>query len=138
MEISSEMKEKLITEYRFIAEKMRNAEDTTLKMYLFSGAYGMTYRVFNFEYDSELIFIHHLLQSAFGAINNRVTVIRSGDRTILLDDDFFRDLTSILDDLANTIENDLSIYEILLKLSGLIYYTTGNGHYLTLKGINLF
>ena len=71
MKLSPELRNKLVTEIRYAAEGMKKSEIITDKMYYFSAVYGMLDRVFNFEYDPELVFAHQVIRQAFETINSR-------------------------------------------------------------------
>jgi hypothetical protein len=57
---------------------------------------------------------------------------------VVLPDSFLEDLTQIVGDFAEAIEEDKSLYKIMERLAGMMYHTTGNGYFLSLKGIKLY
>jgi hypothetical protein len=63
MQISKEFKKLLVDELKSVAEKVSEETDFKKKNYFFSGAFGAVSRVFNFNFDSELILIHSVLNS---------------------------------------------------------------------------
>jgi len=134
---SDEMRSSLVTEFRLIKDRMIEEEHLNKKIWWFSGAYGIVFRVLNFEYDPDLQFLHFILQSSYKAISHRINTISAGQSRTLLPDDICERLALLLESIAEQIENDESFYHELRTLSNLSYLTTGNGYYLSLKGIEV-
>ena len=134
MKLSQNMREALVKEIRFAANKMKNSPKITDKMYFFSAVYGMLQRVFNFEYDPELVFIHQVIHQTFDTINNRVNMGIQRDVPSTIPDDLFAKLEACLFELADKIESNKKSYEILEKIANIGYVTIGNGLYLNIKG----
>jgi len=63
------------------------------------------------------------------------TVVLGRDTTIDFPDGFFDRLCSLLEELADNIENNRDLYQTLQNISCLSYISTGNGYYLFQKGI---
>ncbi len=110
-------------------------KDERKKLYYFSGIYGVIPRVFNFEYDSQLVFIHHILEYTYGAINGRLIAVQQGDKTAMLADSILDKLYTYTSQIVDKLERDEDIYNLLQKIIILGYTTTGNGYYLYTKGI---
>ena len=65
-------------------------------------------------------------------------MIASGDMTVDLPSNFFDELDKLLGELMEHLKNDVYTYPILEKISNLAYLTTGNGYFLSKKGINVY
>lgn len=136
MNIPSELRSKLVKEIRFVAEKIRTERELRTKVYYFSGIHGEMFRIFNLYFDPQLLFAHNVLNYVYQAMRARADVIVMGrDNLINFPDGFFDKLCERLEKLANAIENDQDLYQILQDISCLAYVTTGNGYYLFQKGI---
>lgn len=135
MNLSSDMKEKFVTEVYFVIEKMKNTDIPAQKLYYFSAVYAMAQRIVNFEYDPELIFIEQVLQLVYNMLNARLTAMLARQEAgIAIPDNLFRDLESALLELVRNVERGAQTYPALQKMVNLAYSTTGNGYYLYLKG----
>lgn len=137
MIISEENKERIVEEIRFIIEKMKSSADMNENLYYLSGIHTIINRIFNIEFDRHLVFIHFVLLNSYGIIRNAVEIARQGKPPLVINSKFFSKLIDLLEDLANTIKEDKTTFEVLEKISILTYTITGNGFFLQEKGINL-
>ena len=136
MKISLELKKTLVDELRLVAKKVADEIDVRKKIYFFSAAHAMVYRIFNINFDPELVLIHLALNSTHGIVQNLHTMIERGDEKVIqIPDDFFDKLASLTEELAIAIDGDNDVYEILQKIAIRSYSLTGNGYYLYQKGI---
>lgn len=136
MKISQELKKTLVDELRLVAKKVADEIDVRKKIYFFSAAHAMVYRIFNINFDPELVLIHLALNSTHGIVQNLHTMIERGDEKVIqIPDDFFDKLASLTEELAIAIDGDNDVYEILQKIAIRSYSLTGNGYYLYQKGI---
>ncbi len=137
MKLSSGMREELVKEIRFAVDGMRKSPKFADKMYYFSAVYGMIDRVYNFEYDPELVFIYQVIQQTFALINAKLSL--SGQRDLGLGTgvptNLFDRLCSCIEELATRIEKNQKTYATLQDIANIAYSTTGNGFYLYTKGI---
>jgi len=130
------MQEVFIGEIDFVVQKMKAAEDPSTKLYFFSAAYGVAFRILNIQFDPELAFIHQVLNMAYTMINGRVTALSQGqDRPIRIPEELFDRLEEALEEMVTKIEQGEQTYPVLQKISNLAFSTTGNGYYLYLKGL---
>ena len=135
IKISKYLKKNMIEEMKYALEKMKGENDDRKKLYYFSGIYGVVPRVFNFEYDPQLVFIHHVLENAYNAINNRLHASIQGDKTVVLPENIIDKLYTYTSILVDKIEQDEdNLYDMLEKITILGYVTSGNGYYLYEKG----
>lgn len=138
MKISDNYKKIIVDEFRSVAGKMKEMEDLSKKLYWFSAAYGVVFRVFNLEFDATLVFVHMILNAAYSTISGRLAAIREGkDETIDIPEGLFDSLQEVVEELAENIEmeNEHDIFKNLQRIANLTYATTGNGYYLYQKGV---
>lgn len=136
MKLSPVMQTKLIDEIRYVIEKMRATQNPVEKLYYISAIFGMAQRIFNFEHEPELVFLHQVVHDAYNSINSRVTLMTQRlEGGASLPGDIFIKLEEAFIKLANRIENNQKIYDVLQDISNLAYSATGNGYYLYTKGI---
>lgn len=136
--ISSNYKLLLADELKFCREKIDEEIDFRRKVYFYSSAYGMTKRVLNLEYDSQLQFIDFVLNTSYNAIFNRMNANMAGDITIVLTNDFFNELSNCLELLEGRIRDGKDTYDVLEKIINLTFTIDGNGYYLVQKGVQVY
>lgn len=132
MKLSKENKKKLIDEIRFVIGQMKQQEDPETKLYYFSAIFGIMPRIFNIDFNEDLIFAHFIISSMHNNINQR---IKNPDKVIKLPDELFDRLLAITEELLVAIEKDQNLYDVLKKFTLLGYVTIGNGYYLYKKGM---
>jgi len=136
MNINKDFKETIVKEIKFVVKKMDQSETGEQKLYYFSAIYGILQRIFNLEYDPDLIYMHFVLQNTLEAFSGRLqTIIKGKERIIQLNEDHFKKLTQITKELARKIQKNEDVSETLKRFVVLSYTTTGNGHYLMQKGL---
>ncbi|MCJ7559343.1 hypothetical protein MUO79_01830 [Candidatus Bathyarchaeota archaeon] len=138
MKLSEKHKELLINEIGTVREKMAKEKDPRRKIFFYSAIPAMIDRLYNLEYHPELILMHIVFTVSYNAINMRVNLVASGDPTVQLPSDFFDNLDKLLSQMQDKIAKGESIYSILEKLATLSYLTSGNGYYLSQKGVEVF
>lgn len=138
MQLPNELRVRVATEFRFVADGMRDAQDAVGKVFLFSAFYGEAGRILNQHWDNDLALIHLVVQQVQQQVNARLQLIMSGgERNVRLDNAYFDALTQAADALASYVEHDGNESElcgIMGRLAALSYVTTGNGYYLFGKG----
>lgn len=132
MKISTENKKKLIDEIKFVLAQMKSEENPKSKLYYFSGAYGILDRIFNIEFDPDLVFAHFVLSSTYNIINSRLEIT---GKVVEIPENLFDRLFEITEELLTAIKQEKNLYEVLKKFMLLGYITTGNGYYLYKKGL---
>jgi hypothetical protein len=138
MEIQQNYLDVLADEIKLCRSKMNEESDFRKKVYYYSGIYGMTRRIINFEYDSQLQFIDFVLTTTYNIIQNRIKLNLSGDNVIPISNDFFDELSINLEILEDRIRNNDDTYDVLEKIVNLSYLLEGNGYYLTQKGVPVY
>jgi hypothetical protein len=136
MQISKEFKKLLVDELKTVAEKVSEETDFKKKNYFFSGAFGTVSRVFNFNFDPELILIHSVLNMAYSVVDVLQKRIERGEEEVIrIPDKFFDKLAHLTEELALAIDNDENVYEVVQKIAVHSYILSGNGYYLYQKEI---
>lgn len=135
MNINTEHRRILVEEFRYVTNRMREAKLAEQKLYQFSATFGAVSRIFNLQYDPQLIFMHLILNNAHSNFNARIQAIKGGDPVVELSDEYFDALTNCVEALASQIEKDEDTYKTLERIALLTFLTTGNGFYLFQKGI---
>jgi hypothetical protein len=135
MAISDEHRKIIIDEVKFAVRKMEEVKDQTEKLYYFSAVFGVLHRIFNIEYDPELVFAHFILRSTHDAFNARLKAISAaGDSTVSISAKQFKKLSSLSKQFAIKYGKKQEIDSVLKSFAVLLYSTTGNGFYLMQKG----
>ncbi len=137
MKLSEENKKIICEEIRFVIAKMEASNNMDNSLYFLSGIHTMINRVYNFEFNRHLVFIHFILINSHLTILRAVEMTRQGKQPIVIDMSFFSKLIELLVELANVIEGDKSTFDVLEKISVLVYSITGNGYFLKQKGLKL-
>jgi hypothetical protein len=132
MPLSKPIKNILVNEIKSALEKMKSSEDPNLIMFYFSAVYAILHRIYNIEYDPDLVFAHFILNGTYQQINAR---LKAPDPVIQIPEGFFDKLTKTTEDFLEAIENNKKLYEVLKKFTLLGYVTIGNGYYLYQKGL---
>jgi len=136
MDIPTNLREKLVREIRFVADRIKKERELRTKVYYYSGVYGEMLRLLNISFDPQLLFAHSVIQDSYQSLRARSdTIVLGRDTTISFPDGFFDGLCSLLEELAKNIEKNQDIYQTLQSISCLSFITTGNGYYLFQKGI---
>jgi hypothetical protein len=135
MKISQEYRNILTAEFKYSAKKMREYPSPEQKIYYFSNTFGVLHRVFNLEYDLQLVFAHFVLVTAHGNISARIQAIKSGDEVVSFPGEYFDRLSEHVETLASMIEKDENLLGTLAKIAELAYLTSGNGYFLYEKKI---
>jgi len=134
--LPSNLKKMLIDEFKFAIEKMEKEEDFDKKLYYFSALYSVLSRVFNVEFDPELVLIHLVLNTTYNSLQGRLASIRRGEESVIkIPKEVFEKLTNITRELLVRIEKNRSTHDVLQKLATIAYMTTGNGYYLYERGL---
>lgn len=132
MKLSKQNKKTLIDEIAFALEKMQVGKDPNLVMYYFSAVYGVLYRIFNIEFDSDLVFAHLILNVTAQQITSR---LQATDKIIQIPENLFDKLIETTKDFLEAIKDNKNLNEVLKRFTLLGYVTVGNGYYLYQKGL---
>jgi hypothetical protein len=132
MKLSTPIKEVLVNEIGSALERMRSSKDPNSIMFYFSAVYGILHRIYNIEYDSDLVFAHFVVNSTYQQINAR---LQATDKVIQIPENLFERLIEKTGDFLEAIKENKNLYEVLKEFTLLGYVTIGNGYYLYQKGL---
>jgi len=136
MNISKNYKDIIVNEINFVINRMNESKTAEDKIFYFSAIYGMLQRIFNIEYDQDLLFAFFILRDTHNNFLQRLQGIKKqGEMTIPLIEEQFTRLLDITRELSSKIEGNENIDDTLKKYVILSYTTTGNGYYLFQKGL---
>lgn len=138
MKISKENKKILDAEFNFVVEKMENARNPEEILYYFTGFFNMIQRIYNLEFSQDLLFVFVILENTYRIIMDRVNLLQSGQpghTVIPFPENFGGKLINLTKSLKNNFYNKDKRIQILKDFTLLSYITTGNGYYLTQKGL---
>jgi hypothetical protein len=134
MDITDGTRKAIFDEINYVLGMMEKADSLEKKLYYFSAVYGITQRVFNFEYDEDLICMHAVLNQVYGLFRSRIEGLKKGDGGVPISEQQIEKLMKLTKDLGKRIKSKETIDDILKKFTVLAYSTTGNGYYLLEKG----
>lgn len=139
MELPKEIRNRLASEFRVVAEKMREEEEALRKIYFFSAIYADISRALNWVWDKDLALLYCVTQNAHERVNGGLQMVAAGrGRSMRIAPTFFPQLDSAVEDLASYFEKEGDVdefYELLRRFAELSYIATGNGSYLVEKGL---
>ena len=135
MKLSKEYITKIEQEFDFVINKMEESETPHKMLYYFSGVQSLLNRILNLEYSEELLFSYFVIERAHKDITNVLGSIKQGNPVVTLHDKFGGKLVELTKDLKNGFFNSKTRIEILKKIVVLTYTCTGNGFFLTEKGV---
>jgi hypothetical protein len=135
MNISDQSRKTLVDEIRYVAEKMGKTKDRTQKIFYFSAIHGTISRIFNLEYDAELVYLHFILQQTYIAFKQGVDRLKGIDILIPIAEEQFDKLTKLSKELASKIQKKEGTDKTAKEFILLAYTMTGNGYYLMEKGV---
>lgn len=139
MKLSKSMKKLLVDEIVYVTNAMEKEGDDEKKLYFFSGIQGIVNRIFNIEFNEDLVLLHHILKTTHEAINLRLNALKKGQDTVVpLLKIQFEKLIELVKELGEKIQQDESLIDVLKKFTIIAYSTTGNGYYLLNKGMIKF
>ncbi|BBO76137.1 hypothetical protein DSCW_35540 [Desulfosarcina widdelii] len=135
MSVKDEFRQLIIDEFDYAISKMESTEDKRKFLYYYSALNAVVNRVFNFEFDKDLVFAHFVLVTSYENFNARLKALSAGaDSTVGLYEEQFEALLSLSKELRQKIAEAKSFDTVLKKIVVLSYSTTGNGNYVFEKG----
>lgn len=135
MSISDWARENIVDEIKFAVDMMKDSKDASNKLYYFSAIFGVIQRIYNIEYDEDLVLAHLVIQLTHQSFMQRLAAIKQGDSTVMITDEQFDKLTDLSDELGDKIRDKEDFAATLKKIVILLYSTQGNGYYLMKKGV---
>jgi len=131
MKIPEALKERLLSELKFVIAKIETETDAKRKTYFLSAAHGAVERTMRFHSDGELYLIHLTLNICYSTIGGLSNRIASGDMAVIPPGDLWERVIVLLGDLTTAIEEETPTFPILEQIAVLTYTLTGPGYYTT-------
>lgn len=136
MNINKDFRKLIVDEINYVLTKMGQGQTGEEKIFYFSAIFGIMQRIYNLEFDPDLLYAHFILQETHKNLLSRLKSIEmGGERAIPLHEYHFERLISLTEELRKNIAENKPLDNTLKKFVLLIYTTTGNGYYLMQKGI---
>ncbi len=124
----------LVQELRRVENLMRRESSIEKKIYYFSAAYGITSRTFRYSFSKDILLTDFVLQGAYNILMDRLNRLKSGDKTVSLDESIFDGTCDGLKLLADKVESKENLQDALEIIFTATYAATGPGNYLKEKG----
>lgn len=135
MKLRTEFKDIIVKEIEFVVSKMKECGEIEMKIFYFSGIPAELMRVFNLEYDLDLLYIHHIISNTHTTFQQRITATKRGDTVISITREQSTRLEYLSAELGKRFKLNKELDDILKEFAALSYSTTGNGYYLMQKGL---
>lgn len=133
MKISKNIQEMVDKEIDYAIAKMEESQTPDDMLFFFSGIHAVINRAFNFEFSTELLFVHFVLENSYKKILERIQQMKSGSTVVKFHDDFGLKLIELSKNLKKNFYKKTKRIEVLNEIALLSYSTTGNGYYLLQK-----
>ena len=128
-------RKELVKELREVARLMKETKDPEKKIYYFSAAYGITSRTYRYSFSRDVLLADFVLNTSYQALIQRLKMLKSGDKTVVLDDKIFNALNKGLLMLADAFEEEKpKTQEALEQILTASFVSSGLGNYLREKG----
>lgn len=131
MKIPDDLKNRLLNEFDFCIQKIREEEHIKKKLYYFSGTYGVVERVMRFHFDPQLLIVHAVLNLTYSSFMGLVQSRERGDVARELPPNLSETLVEYLTELKDELDRDRDTYKTLEKIVALAFRATGPGYYTT-------
>ena len=135
MDMSDRVRENIAEEIKIAVDMMKESRDAFGKLFYFSAIYGVLQRIYNVEYNEDLVFAHLIINATHQGFLQRLAAIKQGDSAVMISDEQFDKLTDLSEELGEKFQNNEDIVDTLKKIVVLLYTTQGNGYYLMRKGV---
>jgi hypothetical protein len=135
-----ELRQRLAKEYGYAVNKMQEVNDPAKKLFYFTVFFSEAQRDLNWEWDRDLVLVLTITQYVHTQFTNAMQIPGMG----VLPIDWvgaFNKLTQVSIELASYYdkeENDKNraeIYQVLGHMAEIAYVVSGNGSYLSEKGL---
>lgn len=132
MNISKKNKMIIFDEFNFIIKSMEESPNINEKIYFLSAAHGMLLRIFNIEYDPDIVFAFAILKNVHDTF---ASTLMNPSSIQYIKEDSIDVLMDLLKQFCSSLKNDEPLDDILKRFVILTYSITGNGYYLKRKGM---
>ena len=127
-------RKELVKELRQVEKLVANESRPEKKLYYYSAAYGITSRTLRYSFSRDILLADFVLNATYGLLMDRLKHMKQGDLTILLEDTHFEKLCEGLRLLADRLEAEDNIQDVLELIFTTAFSTTGPGNYIREKG----
>lgn len=131
MKIPDDLKGRLLNEFDFCIQKIKEEEHIKKKLYYFSGTYGAVERIMRLHFDRQLLLVHAVLNLCYNALSGLVVSRERGDIARELPPNLSETLVEYLTELRNKLAEDKDTYKTLEKIVALGFRASGPGYYTT-------
>lgn len=135
MAAGRKMKDIITNEIKYAVKKMEEVSSIEEKLYYFSAVQGIFHRVFNIEFNQELLFAHFIFNEAFKAFQQKLAAMKMGDLVFVINEEQISRLSELTKEFLIQFEAGKSTDDVLKKMVTLLYSVNGNGNYLMGKGL---
>ena len=135
MKLSKTFRDIIVNEIEFVVTKMKESAEIEKKIFYFSAIPAELLRVFNLEYDPDLLYIQHIINATHVAFQQRIAAIQRGDTVVPITNEQMDSLEYSSVELGNRFKENKKMDDILREFIILSYSTSGNGYYLMQKGL---
>ncbi len=131
MNISNENKKIIVDEIKFVLKSMKESDKPIKIIYYFSAIYGMLQRIYNIEYNQDLVVAYVIMKMTHDSLRQNIL---NQDPIIQLDQKHFDNIYQLSEKFCEKIENGQNFDDVLKQFVILTYSISGNGYYLSQKG----
>jgi hypothetical protein len=135
MKISKDNRKRIEDEFDFVIKKMVGSKSPDLMMYYFSGIHTNLNRIANLSYSDDLIFVFFILEKVHRDVTTQLSAYRQGNPAITFNEKFGKKFIEATIELKEAFFDAQKRIDALKKLVIVSYTTTGNGRFLTEKGV---
>jgi hypothetical protein len=140
LQLPHDIQQRLATEYRFAAQKMREATQPIRKIFFFSALFTEISRIVNGYWDRDLVLLHWTLQATHNTLTQGsqpgVRMLTGDSLSSLLEA-----ATQLAEELAEHMEQeqkDSNLFKLLARIAEVGYAATPHGAYVMEKGLITF
>src|SRR4030042_1677317 len=101
MKLSPQNLKALIDEMEFVITKIKSSANYHEQLFYFSAIFGVISRIFNQEFNHELVHIHLILRTTYDSFLQRLKAAEKGEKSVLLSEEQFKMLLSLVIELKN-------------------------------------
>jgi len=128
-------RKELVLELRNVSKMMEAEKNLEKKIYYFSAAYGIMSRHYRYVFSKEILLSELVLNASYVTLNERLTMLKSGNSTVLMDEHVFVKIQGGLLELANAFEEKKPVQSALESILTEAFSVSGPGNYLKEKGM---
>jgi len=140
MQLPHDIQQRLATEYRFAARRMREETEPIRKVFFFSALFTEISRIVNWYWDRDLVLLHWTLQATHGTLT-QMSQPAARPLTGVSRDTLLETATQIAEELATHMEQnreDANLFRLLGRIAEVGYAATPHGSYVMEKGLITF